>query len=206
MPRIKPVTLVGRHVRLESLGYEHGDALLAAANEKRSHYGLTWVPDSREDMNEYFRVAFAEQEAGSSLPFVVLDPTGAPIGTTRYMHIEYFDWSGNPPPAPVPSGPDVVEIGYTWYAERVQRTPVNTETKLLLMTHAFETLGVRAVTLKTDARNTRSRNAIERIGAKLDGVIRVQRPGADGAVRDTAMFSMIAAEWPAAKAKLQARF
>ena len=204
MPSLSPVTLVGRHVRLAPLGYEHGDALLAAANETRSHYQFTIVPDSRASMNTYLRAAFSEQLAGTSLPFVVLDPHGTPIGTTRYMNIQTFSWPG-PPPEPLPVGPDVVEIGSTWYAERVQRTAVNTEAKLLLLTHAFETLRVRCVSLKTDARNVRSRNAIERIGAKLDGVVRVHRAGADGVVRDTAMFSMIAAEWPAAKTKLEAR-
>lgn len=204
MPRLAPVTLVGRHVRLAPLGYEHGDALLAAANEKRSHYGFTIVPDSRESMNTYLRVAFSEQEAGTSLPFVVLDSGGSPIGTTRYMNIQSFTWPG-PPPEPLPKGPDVLEIGSTWYAERVQRTGVNTEAKLLLLTYAFETLGVRGVILNTDARNVRSRTAIERIGAKLDGVLRVHRASSDGTiVRDTARFSMTADEWPAARERLNA--
>jgi RimJ/RimL family protein N-acetyltransferase len=125
------------------------------------------------------------------------------VGTTRFMEIEHWRWPG-PPAAPVPVGPDAVEIGCTWYAERVQRTALNTEAKLLLCGHAFERWRVRRVTWKTDERNARSRAAILRLGARFDGILRANRPGADahGHVRSTAFFSMLAGEWPEARAGL----
>jgi len=193
--------LVGRHVRLDPLGFEHGDALLAAANESRATYGLTTVPASETGMGAYLVTALAEQEDGRSLPFVVRDAGGAVVGTTRFMEIEHWRWPG-PPPAPVPEGPDAVEIGFTWYAERVQRTALNTEAKLLLCTHAFEHWKVRRVTWKTDERNARSRAAILRLGARFDGVLRANRPGADNEVRSTAFFSMLGEEWPEARRRL----
>jgi hypothetical protein len=106
------------------------------------------------------------------------------------------------PPPPIPSGPDVVEIGWTWYAVGAQRTAVNTEAKLLLCTHAFERWRVRRVSWKTDARNARSRAAILRLGAQFDGILRAHRAAGDGTVRDSAFFSMLAAEWPAARQRL----
>jgi RimJ/RimL family protein N-acetyltransferase len=127
-------------------------------------------------------------------------PGGDVVGSTRFTSIETWRWSGEPPP-PVPGGPDVVEIGFTWYAERAQRTALNTEAKLLLCTQAFEVWGVRRVMWKTDARNERSRAAILRLG-----VLRAHRPAADGqTVRDTAFFSMLRDEWPEAKRRLEAR-
>jgi RimJ/RimL family protein N-acetyltransferase len=120
------------------------------------------------------------------------------------MAMQWWIWPGTPPP-PIPNGPDVMEIGWTWYAERVQRTAVNTETKLLLCTHAFEVLGVRCITWKTDARNERSRAAILRLGAKFDGILRAHKVAADGSVRDSAFYSMLRAEWAVAKARLEER-
>jgi RimJ/RimL family protein N-acetyltransferase len=120
------------------------------------------------------------------------------------MSIDWWRWPGEPP-APVPEGPDAVEIGATWYAERAQRTAINTEAKLLLCTHAFEIWKVRRVTWKTDARNARSRAAIERLGARFDGVLRADRAGADNAVRSTAYYSMLAEEWPEARDSLVRR-
>lgn len=187
---------------LSPLLREHGDALLSIANESRATYGLTIVPDTKAKMDAYLDAAFG-QTYGRSIPFVVKDATGAIVGTTRYMFIEEWRWNGEPA-APVPSGPDALEIGATWYAERVQRTAVNTEAKLLLCTHAFETWGVRRITWKTDERNVRSRTAIERLGAKLDGVLRAHMAAADGKVRNTAFYSMLASEWPEAKRALAA--
>jgi RimJ/RimL family protein N-acetyltransferase len=156
-------------------------------------------------MEAYVATALAEREAEQSLPFVVRDATGAVVGSTRFMAIEHWKWLRSPPPGPVPEGPDGVEIGFTWYAERVQRTGLNTEAKLLLCTHAFEQWRVRRVTWKTDSRNERSRAAIARLGAKLDGVLRAHRPAADDTVRSTAFYSMLAEDWPTAKRALQAR-
>jgi RimJ/RimL family protein N-acetyltransferase len=197
----EPPTLVGRHVHLSPLQAEHAPALLEAANAARATYAFTIVPADRVAMDAYVAEALSEQRAGRTLPFVVRDATGAIVGSTRFHDIEYWKWPSEPA-APVPTGPDAVEIGYTWYAERVQRTALNTEAKLLLCTHAFETWRVRRITWKTDVRNVRSRVAIERLGAKLDGCLRAHRPGVDGTVRDTVYYSMLASEWPACRAAL----
>jgi RimJ/RimL family protein N-acetyltransferase len=199
-----PVTLAGPHVRLEPLAREHAPDLLAAADEGRATFRLTWVPADLHGMRAFIDQALAEQAAGVSLPFVVRDERGTVVGSTRFMSIERWTWPG-PPPEPIPTGPDVVEIGSTWYAERVQRTALNTEAKLLLCTHAFETWRVRRVMWKTDSRNERSRNAILRLGARFDGVLRAQRPAADGVVRDTAFYSLLASEWPEARRALERR-
>jgi RimJ/RimL family protein N-acetyltransferase len=186
---------------------EHAEGLFRASDESRATYALCGtalqpVAVTLAEMRRFIETAHAEEERGQSLPFTVFTAAGEIVGTTRYMTIEWWVWPG-PPPEPVPVGPDVLEIGWTWYAERVQRTAVNTESKLLLCTHAFETLRVRRVSWKTDARNARSRNAILRLGARFDGVLRAHRVGADGAIRDTAYYSMLAAEWAAAKRGLE---
>jgi RimJ/RimL family protein N-acetyltransferase len=204
MSILEPLTLTGRHVRLVPLQPQHAPALLAAADESRATYNLQIVPADLAGMEANVAAALADQERGESMPFAVCDAAGAVVGSTRFMSIEHWRWPG-PPPEPLPVGPDALEIGYTWYAERVQRTAVNTEAKLLLCTHAFEQWQVRRVLWKTDARNARSRAAILRLGARFDGVLRAHRPGADGAVRDTAFFSMLASEWPEAKLGLLQR-
>ena len=231
MPRLDRLTLTGRHVQLEPLATEHVGPLLRAATESRSTFGLTLVPDSLPAMQKYVETLLAEEgrglrgpvqgprqrEArvhaparghparGESLPFAVREPRGDVVGATRFMTIEWWSWAPHAAPLPVPAGPDVLEIGGTWYAERAQRTGINTEAKLLLCTHAFETLRVRRVSWKTDARNTRSREAILRLGARFDGVIRAHRAGFDGVVRDAAFFSLLQGEWPDAKRVLTAK-
>jgi RimJ/RimL family protein N-acetyltransferase len=150
----------------------------------------------------------AKREAGDHYPLVTtLRDEPRIVGTTRFYDITRWDWSSLFPGSDRHQRhePDVASIGYTWLIPSAQRTPINTEAKLLMMTHAFETWGVRAVRLQTDARNDRSRAAIERLGFALDGVIRADRPGADGAVRDTAVYTMVAADWPAHRARLWAR-
>jgi RimJ/RimL family protein N-acetyltransferase len=124
------------------------------------------------------------------------------VGSTRFGNVERWQWPpGDPRQRPVEQ-PDAVEIGWTWLAERAQRTGLNREAKLLLLGHAFETWRCHRVTLKTDARNLRSRAGIEGIGGKLDGILRAHMPAADGGIRDTAIYSIVAAEWPAVKARL----
>jgi N-acetyltransferase len=204
MARLDRVTLSGEHVRLVPLEEGQAEGLLAAAEPARGTYAWQRVPETLDGMRAFVRTALDEEARGESLPFAVLDAAGSVVGTTRYMSIEWWAWHA-PPPEPRPVGPDVLEIGWTWYAERVQRTAVNTEAKLLLCTHAFEVLRVRRVSWKTDARNARSRAAILRLGAKFDGVLRAHKIGADGAVRDSAYYSMLAAEWPEAKRSLEAR-
>ena len=205
MPRLDRLTLTGRHVQLEPLATEHVGPLLRAATESRSTFGLTLVPDSLPAMQKYVETLLAEEGRCESLPFAVREPRGDVVGATRFMTIEWWSWAPHAAPLPVPAGPDVLEIGGTWYAERAQRTGINTEAKLLLCTHAFETLRVRRVSWKTDARNTRSREAILRLGARFDGVIRAHRAGFDGVVRDAAFFSLLQGEWPDAKRVLTAK-
>lgn len=205
MPPLDPVVLRGQHVTLEPLHADHAPGLQAAADSARATFALTLVPADLAAMRAYVAGLHADHAAGRALPFAVRDRDGVLVGCTRFLDVERWTWPGGHPAAPpVPAGPDVVEIGGTWYAERVQRTALNTEAKLLLCTHAFERWGVRRVRWKTDARNTRSRAAILRLGARFEGVIRAARPGFDGAVRDDAMYSLLASEWPEAKQALTA--
>jgi RimJ/RimL family protein N-acetyltransferase len=200
---LEPLSLRGDHVSLEPLLPEHAPELLAAANESRRTYAFTTVPADRDGMQAYVELAMTERDKGISLPFAVRDRSGALVGTTRYLAIEWWRTPADQHLAEV--GPSAVEIGATWYAERVQRTALNTEAKLLLCTHAFETWKVYRISWKTDSRNERSKAAILRLGASLDGCLRAHRLGADGVVRDTVFFSMMSSEWPKAKRKLDAR-
>ena len=197
-------TLEGTHVRLEPLSLGHAAALAAAASERRDTYAYTWVPDGEASMRLYVEEALVLHETGAAVPFATVQRnTGRAIGSTRFFNFEYFRWPDGPRAAPQP--PDAVEIGWTWLAASAQRTTSNTEAKLLMLTYAFESWRVLRVNLRTDARNARSRTAIERLGAKLDGILRAHVPASDGGVRDTATYSLLAQEWPAAKARLEAR-
>lgn len=204
--RVRPVVLAGRHVRLEPLAVDHARDLLAAASGPRETYEFTTVPADEASMVGYIEAALRDQEAGRALPFAtVAKATGRVVGSTRFGNIEFWPW---PPGNANQRGrdvPDVAEIGWTWLAADVQRTPVNTEAKLLMLAHAFEAWRVHRVSLMTDARNERSRRAILRLGARFDGVIRAQRPGSDGAIRDTAAFSILDDEWPMVKQQLHSR-
>lgn len=203
---VTPVVLEGCWVRLEPLTAEHAPALLQAASGPRDTYGLTLVPATAAETEAYIGTALGEQAARRSLPFATVDrATGRVVGSTRFLNIEFWTWpQGNAHQRGV-ERPDVVEIGATWLAASAQRTPINTEAKLLMLTHAFERWHVHRVSLMTDARNQRSRNAILRLGARFDGVLRAARPASDGAIRDTAAFSILEAEWPAVRAGLEAR-
>jgi N-acetyltransferase len=182
MIRIEPVVLEGRRLRLEPLSVEHEAPLSAAAADGRLwELWFTSIPDPG-GMRAYIQEALAGQRDGHMLPWAVRDvSSGAIVGTTRYHDV-------------IPEI-DRVEIGYTWYAQRWQRTGVNTTCKLLLLTHAFETLGCKVVGLRTDGFNIRSQRAIEALGAKKDGVIRHSNIRKDGTVRDTVMYSILAGEW-----------
>jgi RimJ/RimL family protein N-acetyltransferase len=203
---VVPVTLEGRFVRLEPLTMVHAPGLLAAAAGPRDTYRLTFVPADEAETRAYVETALAEQEAGRSLPFATVDRArGVVVGSTRFLNIEFWPW---PPGNANQRGgdrPDVVEIGATWLAAAAQRTPINSEAKLLMLAHAFDRWRVHRVSLMTDARNRRSRDAIMRLGARFDGVLRAARPASDGAIRDTAAFSILEAEWPAIRTRLQAR-
>jgi len=201
---VAPVTLRNDVVALEPLLLTHGDALRRAATKGRETFGLTWVPETNEEVRKYVGLALAEQTRGASVPFVTRDVrTGQIVGSTRFMNIERWTWMQ---PNPLQRGPefaDAVEIGSTWLAPQAQRSAVNTNAKLLMLTHAFESWEVHRVSLKTDARNARSRAAIERIGGRLDGVLRAHMPSIDGRVRDTAFFSILRDEWPAVGERLR---
>jgi len=199
---VERVVLTGRVVRLEPLSFEHIPGLIAAASESRTHYGLNWVPEGEREVTLYVNHALEQEGAGDHLPFVhVRLADGAVVGTTRFAELQPWQW---PPGSPMQrtDRPDTTEIGYTWLAASAQRTGINTDAKFLMLSHAFEVWDVHAVFLKTDARNERSRNAIARLGAKFEGVRRAERVAADGTVRDSAYFSIIAAEWPEVRAHL----
>lgn len=183
-------TLVGRHVRLEPLGMQHVDGLRAATDEALATCWYTNVP-APDDMTGHVEAALRKQAGGESMAFAVLDADGVPCGSTRFYDMD-------------PAVPRL-QIGYTWYARRVQRTAVNTESKRLLLGHAFEALGCAAVGFQTSWFNHASRNAIERLGAKRDGVIRNHRRHADGSLRDTVTYSIIDGEWPAVRCHLEAK-
>jgi N-acetyltransferase len=204
---LHPVTLADEVVVLEPLSLDHTGGLLQAASAHRDTYKLTLVPASAEAMQAYVELGLSDQARGVSLPFVTRDArTRRILGSTRFMNIERWTW---PPPGSAlqrtPEQADAVEIGSTWLTEEAQRTAVNTHAKLLMLTHAFDGWEVRRVTLKTDARNVRSRTAIERVGARFDGVLRAHMPAFDGAMRDTAFYSILAAEWPDVRTRLRER-
>jgi RimJ/RimL family protein N-acetyltransferase len=205
-----PFTLEGNYVRLEPLSTDHVDGLVAAATGDRSTFGFTVVPRDREAVTHYIERALDHAAAGDQVPFATVSlALGRVVGSTRFYDIEKWEWEWGAPgvdPAPfdraVDRTFDRVGIGHTWLDLAVQRSPVNTEAKLLMLDHAFSTWGVRAVRFQTDSRNTRSRAAIARLGCSLDGVLRADRPGTDGNVRDSAVFSMLAEEWPGARLRL----
>ena len=204
MAALEQPTLSGTHVRLEPLSLQHLESLTAAASGPRDTYFLTFVPDGAEAMRKYVETALALRDAGAAVPFATVRVAdGRVVGSTRFFNLEHWAWPSGPRAPPDP--PDAVEIGWTWLAKGAQRTAINTEAKLLMLGHAFERWQVRRVNLRTDARNVRSRTAIERLGAKLDGILRAHMPAADGGVRDTASYSILAEEWPAAKERLSRR-
>jgi len=180
--------LSGRHARLEAMRREHADGLRAAlAGDELARLWYTGVP-SVAGVDAYVDAALEAQASGRALPFVIRDARGAIVGSTRFYDLE--------------PGVPRLSIGYTWYAPQAQRTGVNTESKLLLLTHAFEALGCISVVFETSWFNQRSRAAIARLGAKQDGVLRNHRRHADGSPRDTVVFSIIDSEWQGAKRNL----
>lgn len=198
------VTLSGTHVRLEPLSLDHVDALAAAASGPRETYAFTFVPEGAADTRRYVEEALAAQACGAALPFATVDAaTGRVVGSTRFYAIEHWPWPG-PRPADAPEGaPDVAEVGYTWLAPDAQRSAINTEQKLLMLGYAFETWRVRRISFITDARNARSRAALDRLGAHFEGLRRAHFPAADNTVRDSACYSILLAEWPGTKARLE---
>lgn len=189
---VHPVTLAGRHVHLEPLSLAHVDGLCEVGLDPGLWRWTLTLIRTPDEMRAYVETALHEQEAGVSLPFATLDAvTGRPIGSTRFGNISRENRR--------------VEIGWTWVAGPWQRTPANTEAKYLMLRHAFEALGCVRVELKTDALNQRSRNAILRIGAKQEGILRRHTLSQGGRMRDTVYFSILDDEWPAVRAALEAK-
>ena len=186
----RPVTLEGRHVRLEPLSLAHHDRLCAVGLDAELwRWGLSTLA-TPADMRAYIETALAWQAQGTALPFaIVARTTGQVVGSTRYANIERADRR--------------LEIGWTWLARAAQRTPANTEAKYLLLRHAFEVLGCIRVEFKTDVLNERSRAALLRIGAKQEGILRSHMITASGRIRDSMYFSIVAGEWPVVKAGLE---
>jgi N-acetyltransferase len=191
--------LVGKMVRLEPLGHQHVPGLVAAAAGGEELYRWSPVPQEETQVRQYVETAVAARDSAAAVPFAVIraeDDTV--IGSTRFFDFGYWPW----PDGHDRRGLDICEIGYTWLSPKAIRTGANTEMKRLMLTHAFEVWQVASVCLHTDARNQRSRNAMERIGARYEGVLRAHRLGADGRPRDSARFSITAAEWPAVRQHL----
>ena len=186
--KVEAVTLEGNFVRLEPLEAQHAEGLLEAAADPLIWKYLT-VPQPKtvSEMSSWIETALAQLD---HLPFATIRQEDSKVvGSTRFLDIKPFD--------------KILEIGWTWIATGVQRTNVNTEAKFLMLRHAFEDLGAERVQLKTDAKNERSRTAIERIGAQFEGILRNYQRYWHGAMRDTAMYSIVAGEWPAVRAELE---
>ncbi len=194
--------LLGRHVRLEPLDHRHVDGLVAAAAADPSLYQWSPTPRGKVEATSYVDTALAWREAGSAVPFAIIRvDDGAVIGSTRFWNLERWSWpQGHPSHGR--STPDACEIGYTWLTRSAIRTRANTEAKLLMLTYAFETWQVLRVCFHTDARNQRSRAALERIGGKFEGILRAHRMAADYIARNSVRYSIIAAEWPAVRQRL----
>lgn len=189
MSWLEPVTLTGRDASLVPLAAEHREALCDASRDGELwNLWYTSVP-SPDGMAAEIARRLELQRTGSMLPFAVLDAAGTPVGMTTYMNVDAKHRR--------------VEIGSTWYARRVQRTALNTECKQLLLRHAFETLHCIAVEFRTHRLNTGSRRAIERLGAELDGILRAHMVMQDGTLRDTAVYSITASEWPVVRRHLE---
>jgi len=188
---LAPIPLEGTHVRLVPLSLDHVPALWEVANDwDLWELGMSAIR-TEDDLRRYVEAALAMQAAGTALPFATTEAaTGRPIGSTRFGNVEPAHRR--------------VEIGWTWIGRRWQRTAVNTEAKYLMLHHAFETWGCVRVELKTDVLNGRSRNAMLRIGAREEGVLRKHQITDLGRVRDSVFFSIVDDEWPAVKARLEA--
>jgi len=196
------LVLTWSQVRLEPLDHAHVDGLVVAAAGDPALYRWSPVPQGKAAATTYVDTALAWRDAGSAVPFAIVRASdGVVIGSTRFWNIERWAW---------PAGhlrhrrkfPDACEIGYTWLTRSAIRTAANTEAKLLMLKYAFETWGVLRVCFHTDARNQRSRAALERIGGKFEGTLRAHRMAADYVARDSMRFSIVAAEWGAVKERL----
>jgi N-acetyltransferase len=196
VPNAAAGTLAGQVVRLEPLQHQHVPGLVAAAASGAELYRWSAVPQDQAQVREYVEAAIAARDHGTAVPFAVVRAADdTVIGSTRFFDFGWWPW----PDGHDRTGPDTCEIGYTWLSPAAIRTGANTEMKRLMLTHAFEVWRVQSVCLHTDARNQRSRDAMQRIGARYEGILHAHRLGTDGKPRDSARFSVTAAEWPAVR-------
>jgi RimJ/RimL family protein N-acetyltransferase len=193
-PPARSPVLTGRHVVLEPLSTGHIDDLVVAATEHRPASDFMYIPATPDEVKRHVTLVSNRKDR---IPFAQRRTTDQRIvGCTSLIKPTF--WRGRP-------APDEVELGGTWLDRTAQRTPINTEAKLLMLAHGFDRWRVHRVSLMTDARNQRSRNAIMRLGARFDGILRAARPASDGVIRDTAAFSILEAEWPTIRTNLEAR-
>jgi len=200
--QMQAIALTGKRVRLEPLEMRHVDGLAAASAGEAELYRWSPIPQGKVDAAQYVETALSWRDEGSAVPYATVRvEDGMVIGSTRFFNFDWWAW-------PVGhalhgrSAPDGCEIGYTWLARSAIRTAANTEAKLLMLTHAFESWNVFRVCFHTDVRNERSRAALERIGGRLEGILRAHRMAADFIPRDSARYSIVAAEWPGVKQRL----
>jgi RimJ/RimL family protein N-acetyltransferase len=197
--------LSGTYIRLEPLDHRHVAGLAAASATDPSLYQWSPVPQGEVEAASYIDTALAWRDASTAIPFAIVNVSdGVVIGSTRFWNLERWAW----PEGHARHGrqfPDACEIGYTWLARRAIRTAANTEAKLLMLTHAFENWQVLRVCFHTDARNQRSSAALERVGAKFEGILRAHRMAADYIPRDSVRYSIVAAEWADVKERLSQR-
>jgi N-acetyltransferase len=195
-------TLHGKYIRLEPFEHRHIDGLAAASAADPSLYRWSPVPQGKIEATRYVDTALSWRDAGSAVPFATVRvEDGVVIGSTRFFDLERWAWPEGHPSHGRKS-PDACEIGYTWLTGSAIRTAANTEAKSLMLAYAFEAWQVLRVCLHTDARNQRSRAAIERIGGQFEGILRAHRMAADHIARDSARYSIVAGEWPAVKQRL----
>jgi N-acetyltransferase len=198
----EPILLSGRSIRLEPLSLDHIDGLSLAAGVDSTMYQWSPVPQGNVEASHYIRTALHWQDQETALPLaIVRQADSVVLGSTRFWNMEYWAWPRHTPRYQRRT-PDACEIGYTWLTRSAIRTEVNTEAKRLTLTHAFETWRVIRVCFHTDARNERSKNAIERIGGKYEGILRSHRLAADQTARNSLRYSIIASEWPNVKERL----
>lgn len=194
------IVLSENDVLLRPLTMGDASGLWAAAGEDRSHYLYNQVPDSPVGTSKYIEAALVQRQEGWRYPFAIVQGESV-LGTTSFSGYECWQWPAHTGKVNATT-PDVCEVGYTWLAGSAQRTRCNTTCKFLLFQYAFEVWGVYRISIRTDERNIRSRRAIERVGGKFEGVKRADKPGWDGAVRDSAFYSIMNDEWPELKARL----
>ena len=192
--------LTGKEVILRPLNINDSAALARASSESRENYKFNPIPNGLDEAIKYVSRAINQRDKGERFPFAIIW-NGRIVGTTSYADCQQWSWPSDCA-LQRQETPDVLEIGYTWLAQSAQRTRCNSEAKLLILSHAFDSWKVHRVSFRTNERNTMSRRAIERLGAKFEGIRRADMPGMDNAVRNSAFYSIISSEWPEVKSQI----